>query len=212
MFANTCRHRGHELLAAGRHVEQAHDHVPLPRVDLRPARVAEGGPRLRRGGHRSSPPSTGWSSCPSSTWAGWVLRARRRAGRVTTGAAVRASPRRPDHAAGAVRRRLARASADRHTYEVAANWKVIAENYHECYHCPLIHPELCEVTPPDSGAQLRPARRMDRRRHGAARRHGVHVARRLAGRDAAARCRPAHRGVPRTCCPTCWSPRTRTTS
>ena len=37
--------------------------------------------------------------------------------------------------------------ADRHTYEVAANWKVVAENYHECYHCPLIHPELCAVTP-----------------------------------------------------------------
>jgi Rieske 2Fe-2S family protein len=41
--------------------------------------------------------------------------------------------------------------ADRHTYEVAANWKVVAENYHECYHCPLIHPELCQVSPPDSG-------------------------------------------------------------
>jgi Rieske 2Fe-2S family protein len=41
--------------------------------------------------------------------------------------------------------------ADRHSYEVAANWKVIAENYHECYHCPLIHPELCRVTPPSSG-------------------------------------------------------------
>jgi Rieske 2Fe-2S family protein len=41
--------------------------------------------------------------------------------------------------------------AARHTYDVAANWKVIAENYHECYHCPLIHPELCRVSPPDSG-------------------------------------------------------------
>ncbi|MFL6132124.1 MAG: SRPBCC family protein, partial [Nocardioidaceae bacterium] len=40
---------------------------------------------------------------------------------------------------------------DRHTYEVAANWKVVAENYHECYHCPLIHPELCQISPPDSG-------------------------------------------------------------
>jgi Rieske 2Fe-2S family protein len=39
----------------------------------------------------------------------------------------------------------------RHTYEVAANWKVIVENYHECYHCPLIHPELCDVSPPNSG-------------------------------------------------------------
>jgi Rieske 2Fe-2S family protein len=38
-----------------------------------------------------------------------------------------------------------------HTYEIAANWKTITENYHECYHCPSIHPELCVVTPPDSG-------------------------------------------------------------
>ncbi|MGH3146237.1 MAG: SRPBCC family protein, partial [Rubrobacter sp.] len=38
-----------------------------------------------------------------------------------------------------------------HHYEVAANWKVLAENYHECYHCSSIHPELCEVSPPTSG-------------------------------------------------------------
>ena len=25
------------------------------------------------------------------------------------------------------------------------------ENYHECYHCPLIHPELLQVSPPASG-------------------------------------------------------------
>jgi Rieske 2Fe-2S family protein len=40
---------------------------------------------------------------------------------------------------------------DRHSYEVEANWKVLSENYHECYHCPLIHPELCQVSPPTSG-------------------------------------------------------------
>ncbi len=28
------------------------------------------------------------------------------------------------------------------TYEVAANWKGIAENYNECLHCPGVHPEL----------------------------------------------------------------------
>src|ERR687890_1076859 len=39
----------------------------------------------------------------------------------------------------------------RHSYEVAANWKILAENYHECYHCSSIHPELCEVSPPTSG-------------------------------------------------------------
>ena len=32
-------------------------------------------------------------------------------------------------------------------YEVAANWKVIAENYNECYHCGPVHPELCDLVP-----------------------------------------------------------------
>ncbi len=32
-------------------------------------------------------------------------------------------------------------------YDVAANWKVIAENYSECLHCPVVHPELCEIVP-----------------------------------------------------------------
>jgi glycine betaine catabolism A len=33
------------------------------------------------------------------------------------------------------------------TYEVAANWKLIIENFMECYHCATIHPELTEVLP-----------------------------------------------------------------
>ena len=44
----------------------------------------------------------------------------------------------------------------RHAYEVAANWKLIVENYHECYHCSTIHPELCQVSPPDSGRDIEP--------------------------------------------------------
>ena len=32
-------------------------------------------------------------------------------------------------------------------YRVLANWKVILENYNECYHCGSIHPELCEIVP-----------------------------------------------------------------
>ena len=32
-------------------------------------------------------------------------------------------------------------------YEVAANWKVIAENYNECYHCGPVHPTLCDLVP-----------------------------------------------------------------
>jgi len=38
-------------------------------------------------------------------------------------------------------------SAHRIVYDVAGNWKVILENYNECYHCGSIHPELCEVVP-----------------------------------------------------------------
>ncbi len=32
-------------------------------------------------------------------------------------------------------------------YEVDANWKVLAENYNECYHCGPVHPELCDLVP-----------------------------------------------------------------
>ncbi len=32
-------------------------------------------------------------------------------------------------------------------YQVAANWKVILENYNECYHCGPVHPELCALVP-----------------------------------------------------------------
>jgi glycine betaine catabolism A len=44
--------------------------------------------------------------------------------------------------------------AARHSYEIAANWKLIHENYQECYHCSEIHPALCTVTPPDSGYSI----------------------------------------------------------
>jgi Rieske 2Fe-2S family protein len=35
-------------------------------------------------------------------------------------------------------------------YDVVANWKLTFENYSECYHCPLVHPELSKLTPYDS--------------------------------------------------------------
>jgi len=33
------------------------------------------------------------------------------------------------------------------TYQIEANWKVVMENYNECYHCAGVHPELCKVVP-----------------------------------------------------------------
>lgn len=39
-------------------------------------------------------------------------------------------------------------------YEVAANWKGIAENYNECLHCPGVHPELNALSDYMSGEGL----------------------------------------------------------
>ncbi|MFI6323465.1 aromatic ring-hydroxylating dioxygenase subunit alpha [Nonomuraea sp. NPDC050556] len=36
-------------------------------------------------------------------------------------------------------------------YDVAANWKLIVENFMECYHCATIHPELVAVLPEFAG-------------------------------------------------------------
>ena len=41
-------------------------------------------------------------------------------------------------------------SAKRIEYDVRANWKLIFENYSECYHCPGVHPTLSKLTPYDS--------------------------------------------------------------
>ena len=40
--------------------------------------------------------------------------------------------------------------AKRIEYDVRANWKLIFENYSECYHCPGVHPQLQKVSPYDS--------------------------------------------------------------
>lgn len=37
------------------------------------------------------------------------------------------------------------------SYDVAANYKVLAENYNECYHCGPVHPELTRLVPSFGG-------------------------------------------------------------
>jgi choline monooxygenase len=39
----------------------------------------------------------------------------------------------------AVRRKV------RRTYDIAANWKVVVDNYLECYHCPVAHPGFSDL-------------------------------------------------------------------
>jgi Rieske 2Fe-2S family protein len=36
-------------------------------------------------------------------------------------------------------------------YDVGANYKVLLENYNECYHCGPVHPELCRLVPAFTG-------------------------------------------------------------
>jgi glycine betaine catabolism A len=36
-------------------------------------------------------------------------------------------------------------------YDVRANWKLLFQNYSECYHCGPVHPALAKLTPPTSG-------------------------------------------------------------
>ena len=45
-------------------------------------------------------------------------------------------------------------SGGRVDYEVAANWKGIAENYNECLHCPGVHPELNALSNYMSGEEM----------------------------------------------------------
>jgi choline monooxygenase len=35
-------------------------------------------------------------------------------------------------------------------YEIASNWKIIIENFNECYHCPIAHPAFSEVIDTDN--------------------------------------------------------------
>lgn len=37
------------------------------------------------------------------------------------------------------------------TYDLACNWKLVFLNYSECYHCPVLHPQLDKLSPSDSG-------------------------------------------------------------
>ncbi len=42
-------------------------------------------------------------------------------------------------------------SGGRIDYDLACNWKLVFQNYSECYHCPVIHPQLERLSASDSG-------------------------------------------------------------
>ena len=148
-FANTCRHRGHELLAAEGSATQQSIVCPYHGWNYRLDGSLRVAPEFREApGFR--PEEYHLVALPIEEWHGWLFVHAERS--LDEGPPVSFT----EHV-GALDTVLAPYSpADlalgaRHTYAVNANWKVLTENYHECYHCPLIHPELCRVTPPTSG-------------------------------------------------------------
>jgi phenylpropionate dioxygenase-like ring-hydroxylating dioxygenase large terminal subunit len=142
--ANTCRHRGHELLPAGECSTRRAVVCPYHAwsYDLSGALIAAPG---FQDVASFEPKAHGLVELPVEDWHGWLF----------VNATGDAPPLR-EHI-GAMDELVAPYAPEAlvrgavHEYELAANWKVITENYHECYHCPLIHPELCQVSPPTSG-------------------------------------------------------------
>ena len=140
-FANTCRHRGHELLPCGGAPVNAKAIIcPYHSWAFSLSGRLRGAP-----GYRDLPASE-WSlrELPAAEWHGLIFvdGSGGAAGPLPlSGLEPIVAPYEPS--------RLVTAAS--HTYDAAANWKILTENYHECYHCPTIHPELCSVSPPHSG-------------------------------------------------------------
>jgi len=144
--ANVCRHRGHELLAVGesacRPVLRCPYHGWVYDLDGR-LRHAAGGNDIR---------AEEFSLVPRrcETHSGWIF--------------VNADGNAPPLADEIVGLNEVLApyeieklvSIARHEYEIAANWKIVHENYQECLHCSRLHPELSRVSPPDSGENIAP--------------------------------------------------------
>jgi Rieske 2Fe-2S family protein len=143
-FANTCRHRGHELLGIGEETTRRTVLCPYHAwtYDL------DGSLRVAPGFREHTdfrPGEHGLVELPLESWHGFLF--------------VNGSGDAPPFAehVGALDDLVAPYRPERlvplvsHAYDLDCNWKVILENYHECYHCPLIHPELCQVSPPASG-------------------------------------------------------------
>jgi glycine betaine catabolism A len=144
-FANTCRHRGHELLTPGETAERSTIICPYHSWTY----ALDGGLRFASGFKNSDGfdrSDWGLTELPVTEWHGLVF---------VDGSAGAAAPLADALAelepviAPYEPERLV--IAGRHRYDAAANWKILTENYHECYHCPVIHPELCRVSPPKSG-------------------------------------------------------------
>ncbi len=140
-FANACRHRGHELLPCGQSRNRPIVVCPYHSWSYRLDGSLRNAPRFDEW-KCFVPEENGLVELPAREWLGLVFVS------LTHGVAPLYEHFAKLDALVAVYEpdRLRRAA--HHEYVVEANWKVIVENYQECYHCAMIHPELCAVSPP----------------------------------------------------------------
>ena len=146
-FENACRHRGHELLPCGGSARTKTIVCPYHAWTYEYDGTLRNAPRFPRDGSFDTS-TRGLVGMPVQDWNGWLFvdpsgSAGGFAGHIGELDRVVA----PYDAGSLVTARV-------HEYDVAANWKVLVENYQECYHCSMIHPELCRVSPPQSGENV----------------------------------------------------------
>jgi Rieske 2Fe-2S family protein len=149
-FSNFCRHRGHELLPCGFSAQRQSIVCPYHSWTYE----LDGGLKTAKG-FKGTPGfderQFGLVELPVAEWHGLIfVDGSGQAGSLPDALAdldPLVAPYEPE--------RLV--IAGRHQYDAASNWKILTENYHECYHCPMIHPELCAVSPPKSGENYHPS-------------------------------------------------------
>ena len=143
---NVCRHRGSRLVSeCGRGQFSGgircpyHSWTYTLEGALRTAPFLEEGDALAKGGLSLHPVGV-------ETWGGFIFLH-------LTPAEAKARNQTLQAQLGGVPDRLRRYPvselrvARRIEYDIAANWKVLLENYNECYHCGPVHPELCRLVP-----------------------------------------------------------------
>jgi len=145
-YYDVCPHRGHELLPTGEEAARPIVTCPYHAWSFTLDGTLRGTGRAGAGG--ADPDGLGLRPVPMVGWHGWLF----------VNAGADAAP--FDDHVGDLDAVVAPYGADglvaaaSSEYEVAANWKLLVENYHECLHCPSIHPELCKVSPPASGRSV----------------------------------------------------------
>jgi phenylpropionate dioxygenase-like ring-hydroxylating dioxygenase large terminal subunit len=146
-FANTCRHRGHELLACGAAAKRRSVVCPYHSWSYKLDGSLRNAPGFREVAG-FEPSEFGLAPLRVVDWHGWLF-----VDPSGTAGDFAAHVAGSDEVVHRYRPEDLRIVA-RHSYELACNWKVIAENYQECYHCSTIHPELSRISPPTSGDNL----------------------------------------------------------